>query len=194
MWVVIKHGCVSTSCNSSRVHLISRVFSRVEAPAQCGNRWMQTIITAIPTQSTVRASSRKTTLNFFVLNVLLRTFNWYFFIYFLKHSHIKLEIISVMSKWPHIIIVSHVCSPLLFLYSQFRAQTINLLSLAESMDDKAVGTSSLQCLSSIVDRLSSVQSSGAAALRDMTTFSPGTSDSQPCTPESPGTRPVYHVL
>ncbi|KAF7229339.1 myogenic factor 5 [Nothobranchius furzeri] len=65
----------------------------------------------------------------------------------------------------------------------------------ESLDDKPMGTSSLECLSSIVDRLSTVESScGPSALRDMATFSPGSSDSQPRTPESPGTRPVYHVL
>ncbi|CAK6950007.1 hypothetical protein FQN60_005841 [Scomber scombrus] len=65
----------------------------------------------------------------------------------------------------------------------------------ECYGNKAVGASSLECLSSIVDRLSSVESScGPVALRDMATFSPGSSDSQPCTPESPGTRPVYHVL
>ncbi|XP_028254499.1 myogenic factor 5 [Parambassis ranga] len=67
----------------------------------------------------------------------------------------------------------------------------------ESLDDKAItaGASSLECLSSIVDRLSSAESGcGPAALRDMSTFSPGSSDSQPCTPESPGSRPIYHVL
>ncbi|XP_031714970.1 myogenic factor 5 [Anarrhichthys ocellatus] len=65
----------------------------------------------------------------------------------------------------------------------------------ESSCDKAVGASSLECLSSIVDRLSSVETSCAPpALRDTATFSPGSSDSQPCTPESPGSRPVYHVL
>lgn len=67
--------------------------------------------------------------------------------------------------------------------------------LSDSLGDKAPGASSLECLSSIVDRLSSVESScGPASLRDMATFSPGSSDSQPCTPESPGSRPVYHVL
>lgn len=66
---------------------------------------------------------------------------------------------------------------------------------AESLDSKTAGASSLECLSSIVDRLSSVESScGASALRDAATFSPSNSDSQPCTPESPGSRPVYHVL
>ncbi|XP_037615933.1 myogenic factor 5 [Sebastes umbrosus] len=65
----------------------------------------------------------------------------------------------------------------------------------ESSCDKAVGASSLECLSSIVDRLSSVESScGPPAQRDAATFSSGSSDSQPCTPESPGSRPVYHVL
>uniref|UniRef100_A0A3Q3VS13 Myogenic factor n=1 Tax=Mola mola TaxID=94237 RepID=A0A3Q3VS13_MOLML len=65
----------------------------------------------------------------------------------------------------------------------------------ESLADKTAGASSLACLSSIVDRLSSVESGcGPAPLRDTATFSPGSSDSQPCTPESPGSRPVYHVL
>ncbi|TNN61299.1 Myogenic factor 5 [Liparis tanakae] len=68
----------------------------------------------------------------------------------------------------------------------------------EGPGDKAVGASSLECLSSIVDRLSSVESSSCGpppALRDTATFTPGSSDSQPCTPESPGSsRPVYHVL
>lgn len=66
---------------------------------------------------------------------------------------------------------------------------------AGTLVNKAAGASSLECLSSIVDRLSSVESvCGPAALRDTATFSPGSSDSQPCTPESPGSRPVYHVL
>ncbi|XP_074554495.1 myogenic factor 5 [Halichoeres trimaculatus] len=66
----------------------------------------------------------------------------------------------------------------------------------DASGDKPAGASSLQCLSSIVDRLSSAESScGPAAMRDMaSTFSPGSADSQPSTPESPGTRPVYHVL
>ncbi|TWW64768.1 myogenic factor 5 [Takifugu flavidus] len=65
----------------------------------------------------------------------------------------------------------------------------------EILTDKTAGASSLECLSSIVDRLSSVESScGPAALRDAATFSPGSAESQPCTPESPGSRPVYHVL
>ncbi|XP_029018816.1 myogenic factor 5 isoform X1 [Betta splendens] len=65
----------------------------------------------------------------------------------------------------------------------------------ESLDSKAAGASSLQCLSSIVDRLSSAESGcGAAALRDAPTLSPGSADSQPGTPQSPGSRPVYHVL
>ncbi|XP_007555344.1 myogenic factor 5 [Poecilia latipinna] len=65
----------------------------------------------------------------------------------------------------------------------------------DGMDDKALGASSLECLSSIVDRLSSAESGcGPASLRDLPTFSPGSSESQPCTPESPGSRPVYHVL
>uniref|UniRef100_A0A674ANG0 Myogenic factor n=1 Tax=Salmo trutta TaxID=8032 RepID=A0A674ANG0_SALTR len=63
-----------------------------------------------------------------------------------------------------------------------------------SSGERGAGASSLACLSSIVDRLSSVDASVPAGLRDMLTFSPSSTDSQPCTPESPGTRPVYHVL
>ncbi|XP_076006507.1 myogenic factor 5 [Genypterus blacodes] len=64
----------------------------------------------------------------------------------------------------------------------------------ESLGDKTAGASSLECLSSIVDRLSSVNASGPSAMRDAPTFSPCSSDSQPCTPDSPRSRPVYHVL
>ncbi|CAJ1054676.1 myogenic factor 5 isoform X1 [Xyrichtys novacula] len=83
-------------------------------------------------------------------------------------------------------------------WQQLNANYSNSYSYAknDSLGDKSAGASSLQCLSSIVDRLSSVESScGPAAIRDMpSTFSPGSSDSQPSTPESPGSRPVYHVL
>lgn len=66
---------------------------------------------------------------------------------------------------------------------------------AEIAAEKSAGTSSLECLSSIVDRLSSGESGGGpAGLRDTSTFSPGSAESQPCSPESPGSRPVYHVL
>ncbi|XP_068442573.1 myogenic factor 5 [Clinocottus analis] len=65
----------------------------------------------------------------------------------------------------------------------------------ECSGDKAVGASSLECLSSIVDRLSSAETGcGPPASKDAATFTPGSSDSQPCTPESPASRPVYHVL
>ncbi|XP_056131612.1 LOW QUALITY PROTEIN: myogenic factor 5 [Lampris incognitus] len=64
----------------------------------------------------------------------------------------------------------------------------------ERSTEKEAGASSLECLSSIVDRLSSTEAGGPGALRDMAAFSPCSSDSQPCTPESPGSRPVYHVL
>ncbi|XP_039456610.1 myogenic factor 5 isoform X1 [Oreochromis aureus] len=83
-------------------------------------------------------------------------------------------------------------------WQQLNANYSNGYSYAKnnSVDDKAAGASSLECLSSIVDRLSSVESSscGPAGLRNTSSFSPGSSDSQPCTPESPGSRPVYHVL
>ncbi|KAF7665200.1 hypothetical protein LDENG_00150810 [Lucifuga dentata] len=70
----------------------------------------------------------------------------------------------------------------------------NYYAKNETLADKTAGASSLECLSSIVDRLSSVDAGGAAALRDASTFSSCSSDSQPCTPDSPGSRPVYHVL
>ncbi|KAI1882029.1 hypothetical protein AGOR_G00246490 [Albula goreensis] len=54
--------------------------------------------------------------------------------------------------------------------------------------------SSLDCLSSIVNRLSSADTIGLVGPRDMVTLSPSSTDSQPATPESPCTRPVYHVL
>ncbi|XP_012696812.1 myogenic factor 5 [Clupea harengus] len=70
----------------------------------------------------------------------------------------------------------------------------------ETQNVAAVGripaTSSLQCLSSIVDRLSSVAPAGPLGVRDMVTLSPSSSDSSPATPDTPtsNTRPVYHVL
>lgn len=68
-------------------------------------------------------------------------------------------------------------------------------SKSNPLGEKSAGASSLECLSSIVDRLSSVESScGPTSLRDMSSYSPVSSDSQPCTPDSPGSRPVYHVL
>ncbi|XP_061814901.1 myogenic factor 5 [Nerophis lumbriciformis] len=56
------------------------------------------------------------------------------------------------------------------------------------LDKAAVGTSSLQCLSSIVERLSTPE------LVPRAVSSPACSNSQPCTPGSPGVGPVYHVL
>lgn len=64
----------------------------------------------------------------------------------------------------------------------------------ESTGERVAGTSSLECLSSIVDRLSSVDSSVPVGLKDMVNYSPSSTDSQPSTPESPGSRRVYHVL
>ncbi|KAM6986990.1 LOW QUALITY PROTEIN: myogenic factor 5 [Aplochiton taeniatus] len=64
----------------------------------------------------------------------------------------------------------------------------------ESFVERTAGATSLECLTSIVDRLSSAEASGAAGFRDMVTFSPCSTDSKPCTPESPSPRPVYHVL
>ncbi|XP_061524002.1 myogenic factor 5 [Phycodurus eques] len=58
----------------------------------------------------------------------------------------------------------------------------------ESFSDKAAGASSLQCLSSIVDRLSTPEP-GRRPARAVPSPA-GSADSQPCTPGSP----VYHVL
>ncbi|KAM8910736.1 myogenic factor 5 [Spinachia spinachia] len=82
-------------------------------------------------------------------------------------------------------------------WQHLNANYINSYSYArnEGSGAKAAGASSLECLSSIVDRLSSAGAGCAPpAPRDSATFSPGSSDSQPCTPESPGSGPVYHVL
>uniref|UniRef100_A0A8C6SER3 Myogenic factor n=1 Tax=Neogobius melanostomus TaxID=47308 RepID=A0A8C6SER3_9GOBI len=63
------------------------------------------------------------------------------------------------------------------------------------LNEKSAGASSLECLSSIVDRLSSVEAScGPTSLQDVPSYSPVSTDSQPCTPDSTGTKPVYHVL
>ncbi|KAI2665342.1 Myogenic factor 6 [Labeo rohita] len=60
--------------------------------------------------------------------------------------------------------------------------------------DRTPGASSLQCLSSIVDRLSSVDTGVAMGMRNMVALSPTGSDSQCSSPDSPSNRPVYHVL
>lgn len=60
--------------------------------------------------------------------------------------------------------------------------------------DRTPGVSSLQCLSSIVDRLSSVDTGVAMGMRNMVALSPTGSDSQCSSPDSPSNRPVYHVL
>ncbi|XP_073802758.1 myogenic factor 5 isoform X1 [Danio rerio] len=57
--------------------------------------------------------------------------------------------------------------------------------------ERTPAVSSLQCLSSIVDRLSSVDPAG---MRNMVVLSPTGSDSQCSSPDSPNNRPVYHVL
>ncbi|TRY92421.1 hypothetical protein DNTS_007203, partial [Danionella cerebrum] len=51
--------------------------------------------------------------------------------------------------------------------------------------------SSLQCLSSIVERLSSVDTTG---FRNMASLSPSESESQCSSTESPNSTPVYHIL
>ncbi|XP_072566127.1 myogenic factor 5 isoform X1 [Paramormyrops kingsleyae] len=63
-----------------------------------------------------------------------------------------------------------------------------------STKERSPGASSLQCLSSIVDRLSSVDASSLAVANDLARFSPSSSDSQPSTPEAARSSPVYHVL
>ncbi|XP_030623097.1 myogenic factor 5 [Chanos chanos] len=60
--------------------------------------------------------------------------------------------------------------------------------------ERTAGVSSLQCLSSIVDRLSSVDTGASVGMREMVTLSPCNSDSQCSTPDSPTTIPIYHVL
>lgn len=60
--------------------------------------------------------------------------------------------------------------------------------------DRTPGASSLQCLSSIVDRLSSVDTGVAVGMRNMVALSPTGSDSQCSSADSPSNRPVYHVL
>ncbi|XP_076845846.1 myogenic factor 5 [Brachyhypopomus gauderio] len=57
--------------------------------------------------------------------------------------------------------------------------------------DRGPGASSLQCLSSIVDRLSSVDAGVAVNIEAP---SPTHSDSQSSSPDSPRNRLVYHVL
>ncbi|CAL1568461.1 unnamed protein product [Knipowitschia caucasica] len=82
-------------------------------------------------------------------------------------------------------------------WHQMNANYNNSYSFSKmgNLTEKSAGASSLQCLSSIVDRLSSVEASaGSTSLQDMSSFSPISSDSQTSSPDSPGTRPVYHVL
>ncbi|XP_015274378.1 PREDICTED: myogenic factor 5 [Gekko japonicus] len=60
--------------------------------------------------------------------------------------------------------------------------------------DASTALSSLDCLSSIVDRISSSAQPGLP-LQDMASLSPGASpESQPGTPETPHPRLIYHVL
>ncbi|XP_018408419.1 PREDICTED: myogenic factor 5 [Nanorana parkeri] len=60
--------------------------------------------------------------------------------------------------------------------------------------NKLSALSSLDCLSSIVDRIASSEQCGLP-LQDSISLSPSNStDSLPSTPETPDSRPVYHVL
>ncbi|XP_060119646.1 myogenic factor 5-like [Heteronotia binoei] len=60
--------------------------------------------------------------------------------------------------------------------------------------DTSMALSSLDCLSSIVDRISS-SAQPALPLQDTASLSPGASpESQPGTPETPHPRLIYHVL
>ncbi|XP_066525450.1 myogenic factor 5 [Hoplias malabaricus] len=68
------------------------------------------------------------------------------------------------------------------------------LHTVDNAMDRAVGASSLQCLSSIVDRLSSVDSGINVGLKNIEALSPAHSNSQCSSPESPFNRPVYHIL
>ncbi|KAK7130191.1 hypothetical protein R3I94_008986 [Phoxinus phoxinus] len=69
----------------------------------------------------------------------------------------------------------------------FNAQTASAVA-------RTPGASSLQCLSSIVDRLSSVDTGIAVGMKNMVALSPTGSESQCSSPDSPSNRPVYHVL
>ncbi|XP_028650956.1 myogenic factor 5 [Erpetoichthys calabaricus] len=63
----------------------------------------------------------------------------------------------------------------------------------ECLSERGPAASSLQCLSSIVERLSS-SNAGVLAGRDVSTLSLTCTDSQPSTPGASPSRPVYHVL
>ncbi|NP_001273835.1 myogenic factor 5 [Pelodiscus sinensis] len=61
--------------------------------------------------------------------------------------------------------------------------------------DKSTALSSLDCLSSIVDRISSTSEQAALPLRDTASLSANASlDSQPATPRTSHSRLIYHVL
>ncbi|XP_028305474.1 myogenic factor 5 [Gouania willdenowi] len=62
--------------------------------------------------------------------------------------------------------------------------------------DRVGGASSLQCLSSIVDRLSSVESAARSGVASSSSSSSSSSlcECEPSRPNSPGSRPVYHHL
>uniref|UniRef100_A0A8C9WRG3 Myogenic factor n=1 Tax=Scleropages formosus TaxID=113540 RepID=A0A8C9WRG3_SCLFO len=63
-----------------------------------------------------------------------------------------------------------------------------------SSKERSPGLSSLECLSSIVDRLSSAEASGPAAPGEVTGLSPSSTHSLPRSPEALCTSPIYHVL
>ncbi|KAL4660217.1 myogenic factor 5-like [Arapaima gigas] len=60
--------------------------------------------------------------------------------------------------------------------------------------ERGPGLSSLECLSSIVDRLSSVEASGQVVPGDVAGLSPSSTHSLPRSPEALCTSPIYHVL
>ncbi|RXM99072.1 Phosphatidylinositol phosphatase PTPRQ [Acipenser ruthenus] len=60
--------------------------------------------------------------------------------------------------------------------------------------ERGPAVSSLECLSSIVDRLSSSNQCGLAVRDSSSALSPTSTDSLPSTPGTPPTKPVYHVL
>ncbi|KAK1169209.1 myogenic factor 5 [Acipenser oxyrinchus oxyrinchus] len=69
-----------------------------------------------------------------------------------------------------------------------------LFSRSVFPSERGPAVSSLECLSSIVDRLSSSNQCGLAVRDSSSTLSPTSTDSLPSTPGTPPTKPVYHVL
>lgn len=99
----------------------------------------------------------------------------------LKHKMVRKIIFMFLISLCHILFVTN------YAISSFFVNPASTV-------DRTPGASSLQCLSSIVDRLSSVNTGVAMGMRNMVALSPTGSDSQCSSPDSPSNRPVYHVL